>query len=705
MSKAHYRPGTKVRIEGIEYRLEHKSSDNIWYLKRMDSGAFITRARFELDELLEDEKLSFVQSDIVGISGRTSAFRVARTKLSDEQTEESIERRQYVKAIQGLPVYEKGLEPAIRETWERLRAEQAKKAEPKTKLPQGKQQGKNAGGRKAKRENDSDGESGLWFEQPPHWTTVYRWARAFEASDGNTNALASDHAGKGNRKPRFPDRVIEICENCLDEYYLTLARPTLESTLSLAKAVVQEENGKRTQSEQLPAPTRRLLKRLLDEIPAYDCCVARYGREIARKRFRAVLNTRLTDFVLQRVEADHTLMDVFVIDEESGAPLGRPWLTIFIDDFSRVVLGYSLSFEPPSCASVAKCMKHAFMPKTRLKLTHPDLVNEWVMHGVPMEIVFDGGLEFYAKEIRHACHTLDISPHFAPRKTPWFKGKVERLLGTLNRGVTELVPGKTFGNIFERADYDSSKHAVLGLAELREVIVRWIVDVYHQKTHRGLGCSPAQMWATHAKDEDIPVIADPLMFDAVVGGHEERTLTHKGIEFSNLFYNSNDLTDIRKRYGETLDVSIRVDRSNLGSIVVLHPDSEAPIRVPCLRKDYAEGLTEWQHSVCRKHTRENNKPDNADSWLWSFLEICKLVRATLGERLKKKQQRAGRWQESEATGRHASSPPTEPPSPPPEEAVQAPKAQPKPPPAQQLPEDDDDDDVEGFTPIFENRSR
>jgi putative transposase len=705
MAKAHYRPGTKVRIEGIEYRLEQKTSDNVWYLKRMDSGAFVTRSRFELDELHDDEKLSFVPSDIVGISGKTSAYRVARTKLSDDQVEESIERREYVKAIQGLPVYEKGLVPVIRETWERLRAEKAKKAECKTEPRQAKNRKKKPGGRKAKSEHDSNAEGELPFsEQPPHWTTVYRWAAAFEASDGNTNALASDHAGKGNRTPRFPDRVIEICENALDDYYLTRARPTLESTLSLAKAVVAEENKKRLESEPLPAPSRRLLKRLLDEIPAYDRCVARYGREIARKRFRAVLNIRLTDFVLQRVEADHTLMDVFVVDEQSGAPLGRPWLTIFIDDFSRVVLGYALSFEPPSCASVAKCMKHAFMPKTRLKQTYPDLVNEWVMHGVPMEIVFDGGLEFYAKEIRHACHTLDIAPHFAPRKTPWFKGKVERFLGTLNRGVTEMLPGKTFGSIFERGDYDSSKHAVLFLSDLRELIVRWIVDVYHQKTHRGLGCSPAQMWAAHAKDEDIPVIADPLMFDAVVGGHEERALTHKGIEFSNLFYNSNDLTDIRKRYGETLVVSIRVDRSNLGSIVVLHPDSEAPIRVPCLRKDYAEGLTEWQHSVCRKHTRDNNKPDNADSWLWSFHEICKLVREILGDRPRNKQQRAGRWQESEATSRHASDQPVEPPTPPAKAATPAPKAQAKPTPAQQMPHDDDDD-VEGFTPIFDNRNR
>ena len=229
MAKAHYRPGTRVRIEGIEYRLEQKTSDNVWYLKRMDSGAFVTRSRFELDELHDDEKLTFVPSDIVGISGKTSAFRVARTKLSDDQVDESIERREYVKAIQGLPVYEKGLVPVIREAWERLRAERLKKSESKSEPPKAKKPVKKGGGRKTKSENVANDEDKAWFEEPPHWTTVYRWAAAFEASDGNTNALASDHAGKGNRTPRFPDRVIEICESALDDYYLTRARPTLES--------------------------------------------------------------------------------------------------------------------------------------------------------------------------------------------------------------------------------------------------------------------------------------------------------------------------------------------------------------------------------------------------------------------------------------------------------------------------------------------
>lgn len=45
-------------------------------------------------------------------------------------------------------------------------------------------------------------------------------------------------------------------------------------------------------------------------------------------------------------QADHTLLDIEIIDTK-GVPK-RPWLTIIMDDYSRAIAGYSLSFESPS---------------------------------------------------------------------------------------------------------------------------------------------------------------------------------------------------------------------------------------------------------------------------------------------------------------------------------------------------------------------
>src|ERR1019366_5694076 len=134
------------------------------------------------------------------------------------------------------------------------------------------------------------------------------------------------------------------------------------------------------------------------------------------------------------------------IDEESGLPLGRPWLTICIDDFTRCILGLFISFEPPSYLSVARCLKNAFLPKTSLQEKYPSVKNRWDAHGIMRELVVDNGREFHSKSLEAACYSVGTEIHYAPRKVAWFKGKVERVQGTLNRGVAHGTPGTTFSN-------------------------------------------------------------------------------------------------------------------------------------------------------------------------------------------------------------------------------------------------------------------
>src|SRR3546814_20235484 len=42
---------------------------------------------------------------------------------------------------------------------------------------------------------------------------------------------------------------------------------------------------------------------------------------------------------LEQVQIDHTVIDLIVVDERGRQPIGRPYLTIAIDVFTRYVLG------------------------------------------------------------------------------------------------------------------------------------------------------------------------------------------------------------------------------------------------------------------------------------------------------------------------------------------------------------------------------
>jgi putative transposase len=88
---------------------------------------------------------------------------------------------------------------------------------------------------------------------------------------------------------------------------------------------------------------------------------------------------------------------------------------------------------------------------------------------------------------------------------------LERRIGPL------LVPGTTFSNIFEKGDYNPTKHAVITLSTLRKVVRMWIADVYHQQAHRSLQTTPAKMWTSSIRPEDIRLPDETTQLDVVMG--------------------------------------------------------------------------------------------------------------------------------------------------------------------------------------------
>jgi putative transposase len=62
---------------------------------------------------------------------------------------------------------------------------------------------------------------------------------------------------------------------------------------------------------------------------------------------------------LEQVQIDHTVIDLIVVDERDRQPIGRPYLTLAIDVFTRCVVGMVVTLEAPSAVSVGLCLAHA----------------------------------------------------------------------------------------------------------------------------------------------------------------------------------------------------------------------------------------------------------------------------------------------------------------------------------------------------------
>ena len=431
-------------------------------------------------------------------------------------------------------------------------------------------------------------------------------------------------------------------KQAIEEVYLTREKGNYEATLTQALLLVKAANSLRLPSMQLPPPTSKLVRRLISEIPAFDVCLAREGRDIANNKFRASLSHKITHRPLERAEIDHTRLDLMLVDE-SGFPMGRPWVTACIDDYSRCILGISVSFEPPSFFTVAQCLKSAILPKTNLREEYPEIKSSWDAHGIMRELVVDNGYEFHSESLEKACYSLGIEIHYSARKTPWFKGKIERFLGTFNQKLAHGNPGTTFSNIFEKNEYDPIKHSVIKYSTFQKIYRMWVADIYHQENHRTLGATPAAVWSSSIDSGDILLPDNVAHLDAILGRSETRVLTHKGIELDCLLYNSHELLALRKKLGEKFEVQIRVDDSDLSKIIVLAPDSDELFTVPALQNTYTKGLTAYQHKICKNVALKSINRNDADACLEAKHYIENLISQDLRDKRKKTNEKVVRF--------------------------------------------------------------
>src|ERR1017187_1364864 len=583
MATACFEQGTIVAIEGSEHSLSRKI-DDCWQIEHSKTGRIVEYTQQNLLRMTAEQTLTF--------PGSVSMYRggSASRDLSPADLELAKLRRSYVLAVLNTPNSRGPLEAAIHGAWKRLKSP----------------------------------------AKAPGWVSVYWWKRTFLSAKGDARALVNDGRNRGNRDGRYPAAVLEFCEESISGKYLSRTRNSIQQAFEDALRRVKKENELRPACDALPMPTRRLISGMIANIPAFDKHAARYGHDSAVKAFRSVKGHSVVQAPLERAEIDHTLLDLMIVDDQSGLPLGRPSVTACIDCYTRCILGIYIGFNPPSYQSVAACLKDCFLPKVNLQRDYPGILNEWPAYGVMHNLVVDGGLEFYSASLEQVCLSLNINWIAAPRRTAWFKGKIERFLGTMNRAVAHGVPGTTFSSIFERGDYDPLKHAVITLSTLRKVIRMWIADVYHQQVHRSLQTTPAKMWTSSIEPEDIRLPDETTQLDVVMGRVESRSLTHKGIEFEGLFYNSPELAELRRREGANLIVEIRINESDIGSIYVLSPKTSKAYTVPALDCEYASGISLWQHKVIKNYQRQHFDRDyGVDGWLQAKSEIAHLIDESL----------------------------------------------------------------------------
>jgi len=460
----------------------------------------------------------------------------------------------------------------------------------------------------------------------PSVSTLRRWLKFFDQSGGDARALVPATKARGNRTRRFLGRratagdfknngkaqeralkVAALLDEAIDEVYLKDQRFTVQAVYDALIVKIDDANRFRDADDKLPLVDKSSVYDAVNKLDDYDVVEARFGKKIADEKYHAIGQGPRPTRPLERVEGDHTPTNVLVIDPRDWLPLGRLYLTWLICCYTKMILGFYMSFNPPSYLTIMEALKHAIRPKTYVKGKYPNIRNEWSPYGLPEVLVVDNAREFHGRNLEDACHQLGIVLQYSQRGKPWFRPSVERSYRTLATELHHQLPGTTFSNIFERGDYEPGKTAIATPDTLDEVTHKWIADIYQVSPHRGIRDVPVLRWQKGIVQWPPALPANAELLDVTLGYTEERVVSHRGIELEHLFYNDDELALVRRTMDSRKKVIIKRNPSDLSLIHVYDEKHDRYIPVPAVDQEYTMGLTLYQHTVITRYVREQLK--------------------------------------------------------------------------------------------------
>jgi len=169
---------------------------------------------------------------------------------------------------------------------------------------------------------------------------VYVLIGRFRAGSGLVTDLVPGRSSGGAGGSRLDERVEAIVRELVRTRFLTRQKRSV--------AAVHREVRQACLAAGLPVPARNTVASRITRLRPVEVARRRGGPDAARPLQSAGDDVPPVGAVLEQVQIDHTVVDVIVVDEQERRPVGRPYLTVGIDVFSRSIVGMVVTLEPPS---------------------------------------------------------------------------------------------------------------------------------------------------------------------------------------------------------------------------------------------------------------------------------------------------------------------------------------------------------------------
>jgi putative transposase len=301
------------------------------------------------------------------------------------------------------------------------------------------------------------------------WVVMYRRADALDGS-GYLGLLPLTQR-RGNGTSRLPEASRKLMATFIHEDYETHKQKSIYASWCALQAACRDQG--------LIAPSYETFRLAVHGQAGHSQTLSRMGPRAAYPRepfyWELELKTpRHGDRPFEIAHVDHTELDIELVCSTTGRNLGRPWLSLLTDAFSRRVLTFTLSFDPPSYRSCMMIIRDCVARYNRL----------------PQIFVVDGGAEFGSVYFETILARYECIKKCRPPAKARFGSVVERLFGTCNSQFVHNLRGNT--QIMRQvrqvtASVNPKGEAVWTLADLHDRLAHYLYEVYDSLDHPALG--------------------------------------------------------------------------------------------------------------------------------------------------------------------------------------------------------------------------
>ncbi|HUU95601.1 MAG TPA: DDE-type integrase/transposase/recombinase [Phycisphaerae bacterium] len=364
--------------------------------------------------------------------------------------------------------------------------------------------------------------------------------------------------GIDRRGRKTADGQVAGCSREAWDFFKTLYLTQQQRKIALCWEIVTVEAQKNGWS--WPA-LRTIEKRLKAELPPFIADYHRLGpqrwaRKHAPRIERDLSGTRPN----QAWVGDHALFDFLCLVD--GKPV-RPWITAWMDQRSRRLVGWTITAGPDSDTILA-----AFREAV-------------IEYGAPLQVIIDNGKDYRSKavsggrrgkprideeRVKSVLGRLDIRVTFCEPFNPGSKA-IERLFGTMHDRFDRLFDSYCGSEPKERPEdlYRRLKVGRVNVPTLDEVRARFAgwAQAYHDRPHSGNsmeGRSPR--WVFEHCDPIPKRTAPRDTLDKLLEKAIEVKVTKRGVRYRKVYYGQGNVK-LHRLHGQSVLLRVNPERGDL----------------------------------------------------------------------------------------------------------------------------------------------